>query len=48
MAVDLTLGMKKTFVTGVAATAPNGQKYNTDFENDSVRAMNYEAVYTVD
>lgn len=48
MAVDLTLGMKKTFVTGVAATAPNGQKYNTDFANDSVRAMNYEAVYTVD
>lgn len=48
MAVDLTLGMKKTFVTGIAATAPNGQKYNTDFENDSVRAMNYEAVYTVD
>ena len=48
MAVDLTLGMKKTFVTGIAATAPNGQKYNTHFENDSVRAMNYEAVYTVD
>ena len=48
MAVDLTLGMRKTFVAGVAATAPNGQKYNTDFENDSVRAMNYEAVYTVD
>lgn len=48
MAVDLNLGMKKTFVTGVAATAPNGQKYNTDFGNDSVRAMNYEAVYTVD
>ena len=48
MAVYFTLVMNKTFVTGVAATAPNGQKYNTDFENDSVRAMNYEAVYTVD
>ncbi|MFC3873325.1 tail assembly protein [Neisseria musculi] len=47
LAVDLTLGMEKTFAGGVAATAPNGQKYNTDFENDSVRARNYTAAYTV-
>ena len=47
MAVDLTLGMSKTFVNGVAAVAPNGKKYNTDFSNDSVRAANYVAAYTV-
>lgn len=46
-ALDLTLGMVKTFAAGTAATAPNGQKYNTDFENDSVRARNYTAAYTV-
>lgn len=45
LAVDLTLGMKRTFVAGVAATAPNGQKYNTDFADDSVRARNYTAEY---
>ena len=47
MSVDLTLGMSKTFVQGVAAVAPNGKKYNTDFSNDSVRAANYVAAYTV-
>ena len=47
MAVDLTLGMEKSFVGGVAAVAPNGKKYNTDFSNDSVRAANYVATYTV-
>ncbi|RPD90364.1 tail assembly protein [Neisseria weixii] len=47
MAVDLTLGIAKTFVQGVAATAPNGQKYDTDFSDDSVRAQNYIASYTV-
>lgn len=47
MAVDLTLGMEKSFVSGVAAVAPNGKKYNTDFSNDSVRAANYVATYTV-
>lgn len=46
-AADLSLGMGKTFGTGVAATAPNGQKYNTDFTNDSVAARNYTAAYTV-
>lgn len=37
------LAVKKTFVSGEAATAPNGQKYNTDFADDSVRARNYTA-----
>ena len=45
LAVDLTLGMKRTFAAGVEATAPNGQKYNTDFADDSVRARNYTAEY---
>lgn len=47
-AADLTLGMEKTFVSGVAAAAPNGQKYNTDFGDDSVRARNYTASYSVE
>ncbi|KLT73243.1 phage tail assembly protein [Neisseria arctica] len=47
LAVDLTLGMEKTYTRGVAATAPNGQKYETDFNDDSVRARNYQASYTV-
>lgn len=47
LAVDLTLGMEKTFTGGIAATAPNGKKYDTDFSNDSVRARNYTAAYTV-
>lgn len=34
----------KRFTQGKAATAPNGQKYNTDFNHDSVRARNYVAV----
>lgn len=42
---DLTAGMRKTFRRGTAALAPNGQRYNTDFDNDSVRARNYTAVY---
>lgn len=47
LAVDFTLGMEKTYIRGVAATAPNGQKYETDFNDDSVRARNYQASYTV-
>lgn len=47
LAVDFTLGMEKTYTRGVAATAPNGQKYETDFDDDSVRARNYQASYTV-
>ncbi len=47
LAVDLTLGIAKTFVQGIPATAPNGQKYNTDFSDDSVRAQNYTADYMV-
>lgn len=47
LAVDFTLGMEKTYTRGVAATAPNGQKYETDFNDDSVRARNYQASYTV-
>lgn len=43
-AADLTFGLTKKFITGEAATAPNGQKYNTDFADDSVRAANYEVV----
>lgn len=46
-AADLTFGLKKTFVAGVAATAPNGKKYNTDFPNESVRARNYLAEYEI-
>ena len=44
LAADLTVGLTKKFITGAAATAPNGQKYNTDFADDSVRAANYEVV----
>ena len=43
-AADLTVGLTKKFITGAAATAPNGQKYHTDFADDSVRAANYEVV----
>ena len=43
-AADLTFGLTKKFITGEAATAPNGQKYHTDFADDSVRAANYEVV----
>lgn len=46
LALDLTLSLNKVFTAGVAATAPNGQKYNTDFTNDSVRACNYTAEYS--
>lgn len=42
---DLTFGIKKTFVQGTAAVAPNGQTYRTDFAADSVRAQNYTADY---
>ena len=44
LAADLTVGLTKKFITGTAATAPNGQKYHTDFADDSVRAANYEVV----
>lgn len=37
------ININKSFVAGVAAVAPNGQAYNTDFSNDSVRARNYIA-----
>lgn len=46
-AADLTMAIDKVFRAGKAAMAPNGKKYNTDFENDSVRARNYTATYTV-
>lgn len=42
-ATDVTLSIEKTFVTGRAAKAPNGQYYNTDFNDDSVRSRNYTA-----
>lgn len=42
-AENITLNIKKTFIPGVAARAPNGQPYNTDFNHDSVRARNYKA-----
>lgn len=38
------VNIRKTFVRGTAALAPNGQAYQTDFDNDSVRARNYTAV----
>lgn len=40
-AADLII--KKIYVPGVASVAPNGVPYNTDFNNDSVRARNYIA-----
>lgn len=40
-AQDLTLRLEKTYITGVATTAPNGQIYQTDFNHDSVRQRNY-------
>lgn len=40
------IGLSKTFTAGVAAEAPNGQKYNTDFSDDSVRARNYTASFS--
>ena len=43
-AADLTVGLTKKFITVAAATAPNGQKYHTDFADDSVRAANYAVV----
>lgn len=43
-AENIALNIRKNFVSGVAATAPNGQPYNTDFGHDSVRAQNYVAV----
>lgn len=42
-AENITLNIKKTFISGVAARAPNGQPYATDFNHDSVRARNYTA-----
>lgn len=42
-AENVTLNIQKTFIPGVAARAPNGQLYNTDFNHDSVRARNYTA-----
>lgn len=42
-AQNVTLNIRKTFVSGVAAIAPDGQVYNTDFADDSVRARNYIA-----
>lgn len=47
LAVDLSIDMQKVYTDGVAATAPNGEKYNTDFSSDSVRARNYAAAYMV-
>ena len=48
LAVDLTLDMQKTYIAGKAATAPNGETYQTDFTDDSVRARNYIAVFKVE
>ncbi len=48
LAVDLTLGMQKTYIAGTAATAPNGEIYQTDFADDSVRARNYTAAFKVE
>ena len=48
LAVDLTLGMQKTYIAGTAATAPNGKIYQTDFADDSVRARNYTAAFKVE
>ena len=45
IASDLIFGIQKTFVRGQAATAPNGETYQTDFDDDSVRAVNYIAKY---
>lgn len=45
-AVNVLLAMEKTFIAGKAATAPNGQPYQTDFADDSVRARNYQTVLT--
>ena len=42
-AVDVTLDIQKEFVQGQAAMAPNGVYYNTDFNDDSVMARNYNA-----
>ena len=47
LAVDLSIDMHKVYNVGVAATAPSGDKYNTDFSSDSVRARNYVASYMV-
>ena len=41
---DVTLDIEKQFIAGTAAVAPNGQRYNTDFANDSVRSRNYISV----
>ena len=43
---NIALSINKKFVAGVPAVAPNGQPYQTDFANDSVRARNYVATLT--
>lgn len=40
---NIALSINKQFVAGVPAVAPNGQPYQTDFADDSVRARNYVA-----
>lgn len=40
-AQDLTVRLEKIYTTGVAAVAPNGQTYQTDFNHESVRNHNY-------
>lgn len=47
-AENITLNIRKTFVQGKAATAPDGQPYDTDFDDDSVRARNYTATIEKD
>ena len=42
-AVDVALDIQKEFIQGQAAVAPNGVYYNTDFNDDSVMARNYNA-----
>ena len=46
--IGLNLNLKKTFVTPVAATAPNGVAYNIDRNNDSVLNANYTVSVGVD
>ena len=47
LAVDLTLDMTKTYISGTAALSPNGKPYDTDFKDDSVRARNYTVKFKV-
>lgn len=41
---DATLMIRRDYVQGQAARAPNGRTYQTDFAHDSVRVRNYVSV----